>query len=703
MSAFPRLCLVSLLVVPVFEHLLNAQDATPAAATLAIEPGESISQMSIVTRPAAVRGALSWTIETKMHRGWPSGISVSPDGALVATGDYDGTVRLWEAASGKLIRVLVGHDASVYDVAFSPDGSLLASTGWQDNTARIWNVKTGMTQRILKNHKDYTNKLAWSPDGKKLVVSGGNSGFATFWDVVEFKHLRTVERGIPINGVAWSPDGKVVACATTQGAVLLDAGSGNDLGSFEVKGKNVFAVAWSPDSKFLLAGGTRSTALCDVAASKILDELNGDGRVVSWSPDGKKIVTGNGGGMQVFNGKTHFREDLRRIAATGFGWDKKTGNPVVLTPTEVFFIDFKEKSKARKFAIAEMDSLMWSPSRPVITGLQEKTLGLWDMATGKRLAEISGHTDRVSAAAWSADGKLLATGSFDTTAKVWDAKTGKLLRTLADHDQAVRAVAWSTDGKLATASEDKKARIFPANSDKPMVLEGHTHPVLAVAWSRKGNLASGGEDGDINIWDAKTAKSIGHLSLEKNILAIAFSPDGSKLGVFKSDNITDIIDVARMLKAASKPIVSQLSSEKGTAILGNLAWSPDGTLVATTDRALTLWNANTETRLHRIQMPTFVENIAFAPDGRTIVGGLGDRTVRFCDTPTGDLRGTIVHDVNQIIAIANDGHYKSVPGLEANLVFIVQTNKSQDTYDLKTFVGKYGWKNNPAAVRLMQN
>ncbi len=673
-------------------------EAGPVAVPLAIKPGEPLSEMAIVTRPAAIRGARSWTVETKNHRGAPSSISVSPDGALIATGGYDGIIRVWEAASGELIRALVGHSSSVHDVAFSPDGSLLASTGGLDNTARIWNAKTGMTLRILKNHKSFTSKLAWSPDGKKLVVTGGSSGFATFWDTVANKHLRTIEQGVPINGVAWSPDGKIVAYATNQNAVLLNAADGANLSTLRMNGTNVFSVAWSPDSTSLLTGGMRSTALWDVASSKVTAYLDGTGRFVSWSPDGEKIATGYGTGMQTFNGKTHFRDKGYEIGAIGFGWEKKTGNLVVLTSTEVQQVDLKDEAQPKKFAVAAGTTLVSSPGRPIISGLNDKSLKLWDAVTGKPTAELSGHTESIVAAAWSSDGKLLATGSKDMTVKVWDGKTGKLLRSLAGHTKPVKAVAWSPDGKLlATASDDMIVRVFPADSDKPVVLKGHTGPVLAVAWSRAGKLASGGDDGKVYLWSVETGKPAKSLDVHHNVLALAFSSDGNLLGIGGSD------DVARIFNVATGMLANSLDAKDGRAEFYNLAWSPDAALVATTNYRLQLWNSKTEAPLHGYQMAGPVQNVSFTPDGRTTVAGCLDRAIRFCETSTGLLRGTIVDEGTQMIAISADGHFKSAVDLENQLIYVVQTDKSQDNYDLKTFPGKFGWKNNPAAVKLTGN
>ena len=99
---------------------------------------------TLVSRPPFVKGARSWTIETKRHRWIPINVAVSPDASTLATSGYDGVIHLWEASSGKPY-ALVGHTSYVYGLAWSPDGNVLASSGSHDATVRIWNPKTGMT------------------------------------------------------------------------------------------------------------------------------------------------------------------------------------------------------------------------------------------------------------------------------------------------------------------------------------------------------------------------------------------------------------------------------------------------------------------------------------------------------------------------------------------------------------------------------
>src|SRR5438128_7429851 len=131
-----------------------AVKARPAVAiqseALAIKSGQALSDRALVTRPPALKGLVSWSLETRRHRGYFNCTALSPDGALLATGGLDGTIRLWDIESGKLVRALIGHNSYVYGLDFSPDGSVLASAGTFDNTVRLWDVRTGMPLRTLK-------------------------------------------------------------------------------------------------------------------------------------------------------------------------------------------------------------------------------------------------------------------------------------------------------------------------------------------------------------------------------------------------------------------------------------------------------------------------------------------------------------------------------------------------------------------------
>lgn len=106
--------------------------------------GDPLSIRTPVQRPGPLKGVRSWTIETKRHRWYPTILALSPDAKHLATGGYDGIIRIWNVETGEFKRALVGHDSYVYGLAYSPDGNYLASAGSFNATARVWDTKTGM-------------------------------------------------------------------------------------------------------------------------------------------------------------------------------------------------------------------------------------------------------------------------------------------------------------------------------------------------------------------------------------------------------------------------------------------------------------------------------------------------------------------------------------------------------------------------------
>jgi WD40 repeat protein len=255
-------------------------------------------------------------------------VAFSPDGQRLATGSFDKSVKLWDAATGKAVRTLAGpggHQNLVLCVAFSPDGKLLASGG-ADNQVRLWKLdgppKPGTVENPVRSlgHNREVDALAFNPAGT-LLAAAGHDGTVRLWDPAKGQSVREIKAHVtpavaPIYGVAWSPDGKQLVTSSFDGSLKLwDAGNGTLVREFKgykvkesEKGhrEGVFCAAFSPDGRHLASGGSdRCLKLWNVADGTVIRDFVNPAFKSSepqahpgwvyglrFTPDGRYIISG---------------------------------------------------------------------------------------------------------------------------------------------------------------------------------------------------------------------------------------------------------------------------------------------------------------------------------------------------------------------------------------------------------------------------
>ncbi|WP_407883088.1 NB-ARC domain-containing protein [Scytonema sp. NUACC26] len=232
----------------------------------------------------------------KGHTGWVNSVVFSPDGRILSSGSSDQTLKLWDTTDGRCLKTLTGHDRRVRSVTFSPDGTILCS-GSSDCTVRLWNVNSGECQKILSGHDGYLWSVAFSPDGMTLA-SGSDDRTVKLWDVRTGECLKTFAGHTSwVQSVAFSPDSKILASGSCDQTVKLwDVRTGECLNTFWGHVSWVQSVAFSPDGKALASGSCDQTVkLWDISTGMCWQTLLAhDSWIwsVAFSLDGKALASG---------------------------------------------------------------------------------------------------------------------------------------------------------------------------------------------------------------------------------------------------------------------------------------------------------------------------------------------------------------------------------------------------------------------------
>ncbi|HTU48512.1 MAG TPA: WD40 repeat domain-containing protein [Bryobacteraceae bacterium] len=216
-----------------------------------------------------------------------------PDGRMLASASYDGTIKLWDWSSGEALRTLAGHSDMVFFVAFSPDGNYVASAS-RDGTAKIWRVESGEEVRTLSGHTHWVHSVAFSPDGN-LVATGSDDHSVKVWDPQTGNELYTLNgHDGSVMSVAFSPDGRYLASAGMDDVIRLwNLEKRATVDGGVVHAGPVTGIAFSPDGRYLASASHDGTAkIWDLPRHALAATLRAKSEVnsVAFTPDGKHLA-----------------------------------------------------------------------------------------------------------------------------------------------------------------------------------------------------------------------------------------------------------------------------------------------------------------------------------------------------------------------------------------------------------------------------
>ena len=642
------------------------------------------------------------------HEATVVGMSISRNGSALATWDLQDKVLLWDISPVMELdkpRVLptTPHAGWAF-LGFLPDGRYLATLepGSPSFGIDLFEVASGrLATRLDLEAGALLHGPAFDSDSRRLAVilihPGGRQS-VDVWDAIagpKHRPIRTLERDHPFR-VVLSPDGARLAVSEGEQLALLDPWTGRSSSCW--RERNTVSMA----RRHSRPTGDTSRRICRVVASwcgrrptaarplgskkwadpsgspsarrdrgwpvidgsghvMILDRTSGQKRALTsgwtdraityqhmvFSPDETRLSIGiatTPGGLQpvhvwdianarppdVFPGRkdcgySDFLPDGRTLILAGG------------TTPRIWRLDPPTAPEMLDGHTAEAWAAAFSPDGKVLaTGSDDtherRTIKFWDPASGRLLAGWKGHTATVSALAFSPDGHTIASVSLDSgkpghpNVILWDVDSHRRLATLDGHTGHVRSVAFSPDGRwLASASDDRTARLWDVTTRTTRaVLSGHSKNVTCVAFSPDGKtLASASNDTTVRLWDVATGGSLATLRDVGNTLAVAFAPDGSLLASANEDGSIKLWDPSR------RELVRTIRGEADQ--LRCLAFTPDGrnVVAAGKGKVIRTWDVATGQELLTLEEHTAQINaLAFAPDGSTLASCSHDGSVR---------------------------------------------------------------------------
>ena len=611
-------------------------------------------------------------------------IAYSPDGAYLASGSNDNTIKIWEVETGRLLRTLIGHTDDVYSVSYSPDGKYITS-GSRDETIKIWEVVTGECIRTLTGHTSLVKSVTYSPNGKYLATGSWDKTIK-LWEVETGECIKTLTGHTGyIESVAYSSDGKYVTSGSYDKTVKLwETATGNCIKTLSGHTDIVRSVSFAPNGKYFASNSNDETIkIWEVATGNCVKTLIGSESIssVSYSPDGKYLVSASVGAAKLWE------------VASGNCIKTLSGGRIAYSPDGAYLAIAYARITILKVPTGEcikeigddsstVYSVAYSPDGTYLTSASLTGVKLWEAQSGKYIKALEGHGICVNSVAYSLDGMYVASGSDNKTVKICEAATGECIKTFEGHTDEVNSVCYSPDGKyLASAAgdtykcNDKTIKLWEIKTGRVLkTLTGHTDAVLSVSFSPNGKyLASGSSDYTIKLWEVATGKCIKTLADHTyHVESVAYSPDGKYLASGSRSRIIKIYEAesGRVLK----------TFEFGSPVT-SVCYSPDGAYLASCswDGTIKIWNAATGECIKTLAGHTgWVKSVCYSPDGTYLASGSNDNTIKFWDASTGELLATTFNlkEGEEWLTYTPEGFFAGSEWATKNLVHIVDGMKT---------------------------
>lgn len=480
-------------------------------------------------------------------------VAYSNDGMNMVSASIDGTIRIWDAKSGKCMHILRGHTTAVRSAYFSHDNKRVVSAS-EDRTIRIWDVEKEICLKVYRGHTNVVNTAIFFNDDKN-IASGAWDNTIRIWDVETGECVKILKNHMDyVWDLTLSPDGKCFASASCDGTVCLwDINSMSTIDTFEGHHRDVNTVNFSPNGKYIVTASEDRTI-----------------RVWNLNKQRDEIIINNHSGRfwrALYNPKSY------EIAAISYD-DVIIYNSMTYKPI-----------KTIKGNLGNVTSISFSPDGNFFASSCNKTVMIWDCNTWECIKELN--SDRsIRTTSFSADNKYLIFMD-DLYIYVWDVYNNKYVyKQIKYYSNYHTASASFLDNNiiLFTSEEKGKDIIYLRNivtNEECKLFEGYS----AILSPDRRYVLALRNNATANLWDIKNRECLvtltGHTA---NIAHASFNSDGSKIVTASYDKTIRVWD--------TKSGVCLCVFEGHTKGVNSISFSSDDTrlLSASEDNTIRIWN-----------------------------------------------------------------------------------------------------------------
>jgi WD40 repeat protein len=565
-----------------------------------------------------------------------------------------------------------------YAAGISEKHTLLLRPGRRVALARPRPAKDRPELVLQTGHTEGLVRCAWSPTGSRAYTLGADHQLIE-WDPATGRQLRVLLRDasagsfwLPYGVLDISPAGQLLAARDGR-PVLLDLRSGKVIREYKGAMKSIFAAAFHPDGKSFAAAGNGKLFLCATSAAgprQVLGKADrGVATDLAFSKEGDRLLAGGHGSAVVWDlrqGKQlqTFRD--KRISSCALSPDGRTVATASDLDKQVGLWDVasgkRVKELAGEGAVLGFQAVRFSPDGTTLAGVGPgPTVCTWDLESGKVVARFLGHTaDFVGCLAFSKDGQRLLTGDRDGTALVFHAQSGTLQQRLEGRLAVAQDAAFSADGTaILLAVAGSPMRVAPGRDQRDILLPGHGMTPQSGIFSPDGShLLTLSRNNQVFLWETATGHRVRSFPTV-HPTAGAFSPDGRRVLVGTGDGHAVLWDVA------TETAVLRLEGHRKR--VHSVAISGDGghALTCSEDGTVLRWNLATGLQqqvyeIHDFDSFFYKEKVpdlklfpftgaCLSPDGQLVLT-IGQGPTLLWDAITGRLRNQLGLTVNEQIA-----------------------------------------------------